>query len=105
VGSNTLPVPDSRVVIIEGIYALSDKLKPLLDLRVSITGGVHFDLVRRQAARRPGSHRASLIGGCVSHAWLVSGAHDESGSVCEQAVCRCASTGGCVRHACVTRVM
>jgi len=34
-------------VIIEGIYALSEKLRPLLDLRVSVTGGVHFDLVKR----------------------------------------------------------
>lgn len=47
VGYTTLDVPSSRVVIIEGIYALSDRLKPLLDLRVSITGGVHFDLVKR----------------------------------------------------------
>lgn len=47
VGYNTLEVPESRVVIIEGIYALSERLKPLLDLRVSITGGVHFDLVKR----------------------------------------------------------
>ncbi|KAI3503669.1 hypothetical protein L1887_32117 [Cichorium endivia] len=43
----TLEVPSSRIVIIEGIYALSEKLRPLLDLRVSITGGVHFDLVKR----------------------------------------------------------
>ena len=42
-----LVVPSSRVVIVEGIYALSDRLRPLLDLRVSITGGVHFDLVKR----------------------------------------------------------
>jgi hypothetical protein len=34
-------------VIVEGIYALSEKLRPLLDLRVSVTGGVHFDLVKR----------------------------------------------------------
>lgn len=34
-------------MIIEGIYALSEKLRPLLDLRVSVTGGVHFDLVKR----------------------------------------------------------
>jgi uridine kinase len=39
--------PESRVVIIEGIYALSERLRPLLDLRVSVTGGVHFDLVKR----------------------------------------------------------
>lgn len=43
----TLEVPTSRIVIIEGIYALSERLRPLLDLRVSVTGGVHFDLVKR----------------------------------------------------------
>lgn len=45
--SRTVEVPSSRIVIIEGIYALSERLRPLLDLRVSITGGVHFDLVKR----------------------------------------------------------
>lgn len=43
----TVEVPSSRIVIIEGIYALSEKLRPFLDLRVSVTGGVHFDLVKR----------------------------------------------------------
>ncbi|CAN8313242.1 unnamed protein product [Cochlearia groenlandica] len=47
VGYRTLDVPASRIVIIEGIYALSERLRPLLDLRVSVTGGVHFDLVKR----------------------------------------------------------
>ncbi|CAG9460194.1 unnamed protein product [Pedinophyceae sp. YPF-701] len=47
VGYTEVAVPSSRVVIIEGIYALSERLRPLLDLRVSITGGVHFDLVKR----------------------------------------------------------
>lgn len=47
VGYQTVDVPDSRVVILEGIYALSQRVSPLLDLRVSITGGVHFDLVKR----------------------------------------------------------
>ena len=37
-GYQTLEVPPSRIVVIEGIYALSEKLRPLLDLRVSITG-------------------------------------------------------------------
>ncbi|XP_060670420.1 inorganic pyrophosphatase TTM1 isoform X2 [Ziziphus jujuba] len=46
-GYRTVEVPSSHIVIIEGIYALSEKLRPLLDLRVSITGGVHFDLVKR----------------------------------------------------------
>ena len=39
--------PKSKVVIVEGIYALNEKLRPMLDLRVSVTGGVHFDLVKR----------------------------------------------------------
>ncbi|EOA33530.1 hypothetical protein CARUB_v10019939mg [Capsella rubella] len=47
IGYRTLKVPSSRIVILEGIYALSEKLRPLLDLRVSVTGGVHFDLVKR----------------------------------------------------------
>ncbi|GIM08861.1 hypothetical protein Vretimale_12820 [Volvox reticuliferus] len=47
VGYRPQPVPEARVVLLEGIYALSDRLRPLMDLRVSITGGVHFDLVKR----------------------------------------------------------
>ncbi|PPS16830.1 hypothetical protein GOBAR_AA03742 [Gossypium barbadense] len=47
IGYRTLEVPSSCIVIIEGIYALSGKLRPLIDLRVSVTGGVHFDLVKR----------------------------------------------------------
>ena len=47
VGWRTVPPPTARVVIVEGIYALSERLRPLLDLRVSVTGGVHFDLVKR----------------------------------------------------------
>ncbi|KAF8399251.1 hypothetical protein HHK36_015116 [Tetracentron sinense] len=33
-GYRTIEVPSSRIVIIEGIYALSERLRPLLDLRV-----------------------------------------------------------------------
>ncbi|GLI71290.1 hypothetical protein VaNZ11_016424 [Volvox africanus] len=47
VGYRPQPVPEARVVLVEGIYALSERLRPLMDLRVSITGGVHFDLVKR----------------------------------------------------------
>ncbi|XP_034673027.1 inorganic pyrophosphatase TTM1 [Vitis riparia] len=47
IGYRTVDVPSSRIVIIEGTYALSERLRPLLDLRVSVTGGVHFDLVKR----------------------------------------------------------
>ncbi|KAL5723417.1 uridine/cytidine kinase [Ranunculus cassubicifolius] len=46
-GYRTVEVPSSRIIMIEGIYALSDKLRSYLDLRVSVTGGVHFDLVKR----------------------------------------------------------
>ncbi|XP_044490562.1 inorganic pyrophosphatase TTM2-like [Mangifera indica] len=46
-GYRTIEVPSSRIVIIEGIYALSERLRCLLDLRISVTGGVHFDLVKR----------------------------------------------------------
>ena len=38
VGYKEVKVPESRVVIIEGIYALTEKLRYYLDLRVSITG-------------------------------------------------------------------
>lgn len=31
-------VPESRIVILEGIYALNEKLRELEDLTVSITG-------------------------------------------------------------------
>ncbi|GAB2226520.1 hypothetical protein Drorol1_Dr00022330 [Drosera rotundifolia] len=47
IGYRTLEVPSSSIVILEGIYALNERLRPLLDLRVSVTGGVHFDLVKR----------------------------------------------------------
>ncbi|KDD75535.1 hypothetical protein H632_c634p2, partial [Helicosporidium sp. ATCC 50920] len=46
-GYRRVEVPASRVIVLEGIYALSARLRPFLDLRVSITGGVHFDLVKR----------------------------------------------------------
>mmetsp|Transcript_27853 Transcript_27853/g.33811 ORF Transcript_27853/g.33811 Transcript_27853/m.33811 type:complete len:609 (+) Transcript_27853:414-2240(+) len=47
VGFRKVEAPASRVIIVEGIYALSSTLRPRIDLRVSIKGGVHFDLVKR----------------------------------------------------------
>ena len=47
VGYEDVEVPKSRIIIIEGIHALSSKLEALLDLRIAITGGIHFDLVKR----------------------------------------------------------
>ena len=46
-GYRTVAVPPSRVVVVEGTFALSDTLRPHLDLRVAITGGVHRDLIKR----------------------------------------------------------
>ncbi|BFG32969.1 hypothetical protein CerSpe_192430 [Prunus speciosa] len=62
-GYRTVEVPSSRIVLIEGIYALSERLRPLLDLRVSITGGVHFDLVKRvlRDIQRAGQEPAEII--------------------------------------------
>jgi hypothetical protein len=52
VGYNEVEVPVSRVIIIEGIYALCQRLAPCLDLKIAITGGVHFDLVKRVCSVR-----------------------------------------------------
>ncbi|MCD9560868.1 Inorganic pyrophosphatase ttm2 [Datura stramonium] len=63
IGFRTLEVPSSRILIIEGIYALSEKLRPFLDLRVSVTGGVHFDLVKRvlRDIQRAGQEPSEII--------------------------------------------
>ena len=37
-GYVTVPCPASKVVILEGIYALNEKLRPMMDLRVSVHG-------------------------------------------------------------------
>ena len=47
VGYEDVGVPESRIIVIEGIHALSDTLESMLDLKIAITGGVHFDLVKR----------------------------------------------------------
>ncbi|XP_059308690.1 inorganic pyrophosphatase TTM2-like [Lycium ferocissimum] len=63
IGYRTLEVPSSRIVIIEGIYALNEKLRPFLDLRVSVNGGVHFDLVKRvlRDIQRAGQEPSEII--------------------------------------------
>ncbi|KAH0671052.1 hypothetical protein KY289_025545 [Solanum tuberosum] len=63
IGYRTLEVPSSRILIIEGIYALSEKLRPFLDLRISVTGGVHFDLVKRvlRDIQRAGQEPSEII--------------------------------------------
>ena len=54
--------------------ALSDKLRPLLDLRVSIRGGVHLDLVKRvmRDVTRSGQARLSL-GVFAGFRWMFAG--------------------------------
>ncbi len=46
-GYAPVSVGPSRVVLVEGIYALHASVRPLLDLSVSVHGGVHFDLIKR----------------------------------------------------------
>jgi uridine kinase len=40
-------VPPSRVVVLEGDYALNSSIQDLLDLKIALNGGVHLDLCRR----------------------------------------------------------
>jgi len=46
-GSLRVGPPDSQVVIVEGIYALHERVRHLVDLAISVSGGVHFDLIKR----------------------------------------------------------
>jgi uridine kinase len=47
-GSTTpVTVGPNGVVVVEGIYALHPRLRHLLDVSVSISGGVHRDLIKR----------------------------------------------------------
>eukprot|EP00026_Physarum_polycephalum_P006959 Phypoly_transcript_07012.p1 GENE.Phypoly_transcript_07012~~Phypoly_transcript_07012.p1 ORF type:complete len:438 (+),score=72.83 Phypoly_transcript_07012:214-1527(+) len=43
----TMSPPESKVVVVEGTYALHESVRPYLDLQISISGGVHFDLIKR----------------------------------------------------------
>lgn len=56
-------VEPPSVVILEGIYALNNRLRPQLDLRVSIRGGVHLDLVKRvlRDVQRSGQEPEAII--------------------------------------------
>eukprot|EP00238_Polyblepharides_amylifera_P011406 CAMPEP_0196574628 /NCGR_PEP_ID=MMETSP1081-20130531/4306_1 /TAXON_ID=36882 /ORGANISM="Pyramimonas amylifera, Strain CCMP720" /LENGTH=682 /DNA_ID=CAMNT_0041892715 /DNA_START=62 /DNA_END=2110 /DNA_ORIENTATION=+ len=46
-GYKMVRAPESQVILIEGMYALYPKVRPYIDLRVAISGGVHFDLIKR----------------------------------------------------------
>ena len=43
----TIQPPKNKVLIVEGTYALHDSISDLVDLGISISGGVHFDLIKR----------------------------------------------------------
>jgi uridine kinase len=43
----TVAPPESKVVLVEGTYALHEEVRPSLDFKISVSGGVHFDLVKR----------------------------------------------------------
>lgn len=42
-----IAVPESNVVVVEGLYALAPQILPLLDVTIAINGGVHLDLIKR----------------------------------------------------------
>eukprot|EP01133_Synstelium_polycarpum_P004293 gene4293-5014_t len=44
---NRISLSSSKVLILEGSYALSAKIRPMLDVSIAITGGVHLDLIKR----------------------------------------------------------
>ncbi|KAL6054238.1 Adenylate cyclase domain-containing protein, variant 2 [Balamuthia mandrillaris] len=45
-GFNTVRVPKSQIVILEGSYALNPSINYLHDVTIAITGGVHLDLIK-----------------------------------------------------------
>ena len=46
-GHETFRPPSGGVVILEGVYALHKTVRPFLDFRIGVVGGVHFNLVKR----------------------------------------------------------
>ncbi|KAH6559538.1 hypothetical protein KP509_1Z004100 [Ceratopteris richardii] len=46
-GYKVITAPKSGVVIVEGTYALNEKLRPCLDLKVAVVGGVHYNLLSK----------------------------------------------------------
>ena len=62
-GATRVEPPESRVVFLEGIYALHEKVAGLIDLRIAVTGGVHFDLLKRvmRDTNRSGQNPQEII--------------------------------------------
>ncbi|KAI5075251.1 hypothetical protein GOP47_0009327 [Adiantum capillus-veneris] len=46
-GYKVVAAPESGVVIVEGTYALNERLRPYLDLKVAVVGGVHYNLISK----------------------------------------------------------
>jgi len=46
-GTTRVQPPAGNVVVVEGLYALHERLRPYIGLSVAVTGGVHFDLIKR----------------------------------------------------------
>jgi len=47
VGKQLVQLPHGRVIILDGLYALNKSIRGLLDLTISVSGGVHLDLLNR----------------------------------------------------------
>ncbi|GAQ80951.1 nucleoside triphosphate hydrolases superfamily protein [Klebsormidium nitens] len=46
-GFTQFEASESKVVIVEGTYALRAEIRPFLDIRVGMVGGMHFNLLQR----------------------------------------------------------
>ncbi|MCO5578177.1 hypothetical protein L7F22_032015 [Adiantum nelumboides] len=46
-GYKVISAPESGVVIVEGTYAMNERLRPYLDLKVAVVGGVHYNLISK----------------------------------------------------------
>jgi len=46
-GQHTVHMPTGRVIFLDGLYALHKNIRSMLDLTISVSGGVHLDLLNR----------------------------------------------------------
>jgi len=63
IGYIPTPVPKNNVLIIEGTYVMNELLRPLYDITISVSGGIHFDIVKRMLRDiiRVGQNPSELI--------------------------------------------
>lgn len=71
-GFRPVAMGDTRVLLVEGLYALNARVRPLLDLTVSINGGVHFDLIKR-IQRDVGATAGATAAACAGAGSTASG--------------------------------